>query len=145
MRVLIQRVLTARVEVEGKVCGEIGPGMLLFVGFGRDDTESLLPSAVKKIREMRLFSDANGKLNLSVEDTKGSLLAVSQFTLYANCSRGRRPDFTPAAPPDLAERLYDRFVEMLRETGIPVQTGIFAADMKVSLVNDGPVSFILDF
>ncbi|HNU53715.1 MAG TPA: D-aminoacyl-tRNA deacylase [Candidatus Syntrophosphaera sp.] len=145
MRVLIQRVLSARVEVEGKVCGEIGPGMLLFVGFGRDDTESLLPSAVKKIREMRLFSDANGKLNLSVEDTKGSLLAVSQFTLYANCSRGRRPDFTPAAPPDLAERLYDRFVEMLRETGIPVQTGIFAADMKVSLVNDGPVSFILDF
>ncbi len=145
MRVLIQRVLSARVEVEGKVCGEIGPGMLLFVGFGRDDTESLLPSAVKKIREMRLFSDANGKLNLSVEDTKGSLLAVSQFTLYANCSRGRRPDFTPAAPPDLAERLYDRFVEMLREIGIPVQTGIFAADMKVSLVNDGPVSFILDF
>ncbi|HOR03507.1 MAG TPA: D-aminoacyl-tRNA deacylase [Candidatus Syntrophosphaera sp.] len=145
MRVLIQRVLSARVEVEGKVCGEIGPGMLLFVGFGRDDTESLLPSAVKKIREMRMFSDANGKLNLSVEDTKGSLLAVSQFTLYANCSRGRRPDFTPAAPPDLAERLYDRFVEMLRETGIPVQTGIFAADMKVSLVNDGPVSFILDF
>ncbi len=145
MRVLIQRVLSARVEVEGRVCGEIGPGMLLFVGFGRDDTESLLPSAVKKIREMRLFSDANGKLNLSVEDTKGSLLAVSQFTLYANCSRGRRPDFTPAAPPDLAERLYDRFVEMLRETGIPVQTGIFAADMKVSLVNDGPVSFILDF
>ncbi|MDD3464450.1 MAG: D-aminoacyl-tRNA deacylase [Candidatus Cloacimonetes bacterium] len=145
MRVLIQRVLSARVEVEGKVCGEIGPGILLFVGFGRDDTESLLPSAVKKIREMRLFSDANGKLNLSVEDTKGSLLAVSQFTLYANCSRGRRPDFTPAAPPDLAERLYDRFVEMLRETGIPVQTGIFAADMKVSLVNDGPVSFILDF
>lgn len=103
MRVLIQRVLSARVEVEGKVCGEIGPGMLLFVGFGRDDTESLLPSAVKKIREMRLFSDANGKLNLSVEDTKGSLLAVSQFTLYANCSRGRRPDFTPAAPPDLAK------------------------------------------
>lgn len=145
MRVLIQRVLSARVEVEGKVCGEIGPGILLFVGFGRDDTESLLPSAVKKIREMRLFSDANGKLNLSVEDTKGSLLAVSQFTLYANCSRGRRPDFTPAAPPDLAERLYDRFVEMLREIGIPVQTGIFAADMKVSLVNDGPVSFILDF
>lgn len=145
MRVLIQRVLSARVEVEGKVCGEIGPGMLLFVGFGRDDTESLLPSAVKKIREMRMFSDANGKLNLSVEDTKGSLLAVSQFTLYANCSRGRRPDFTPAAQPDLAERLYDRFVEMLRETGIPVQTGIFAADMKVSLVNDGPVSFILDF
>lgn len=145
MRVLIQRVLSARVEVEGKVCGEIGPGMLLFVGFGRDDTESLLPSAVKKIRDMRMFSDANGKLNLSVEDTKGSLLAVSQFTLYANCSRGRRPDFTPAAPPDLAERLYDRFVEMLRETGIPVQTGIFAADMKVSLVNDGPVSFILDF
>lgn len=145
MRVLIQRVLSARVEVEGKVCGEIGPGMLLFVGFGRDDTESLLPSAVKKIREMRLFSDANGKLNLSVEDTKGSLLAVSQFTLYANCSRGRRPDFTPAAAPELAEKLYDAFVNTLRATGIPVQTGIFGADMKVSLVNDGPVSFILDF
>ncbi|MDD3143781.1 MAG: D-aminoacyl-tRNA deacylase [Candidatus Cloacimonetes bacterium] len=145
MRVLVQRVLSARVEVEGKVCGEIGPGLLLFVGFGRADTENLLPAAVKKIREMRLFSDAKGKLNLSVEDTQGALLAVSQFTLYANCSRGRRPDFTPAAAPELAEKLYDAFVNTLRATGIPVQTGIFGADMKVSLVNDGPVSFILDF
>lgn len=145
MRVLVQRVLSARVEVEGKSCGEIGPGMLIFVGFGRSDNESVLPAAVRKIAEMRLFSDAQGKLNLSVADTGGSLLVVSQFTLYANCSRGRRPDFTPAAAPAIAESLYNSFVEMLSETGIPLQTGIFGADMQVSLVNDGPVSFILDF
>lgn len=145
MRVLVQRVLSARVEVGTEVRGEIGPGLLLFVGFGRADTAELLPPAANKIRAMRLFSDDRGKLNLSVEETKGALLVVSQFTLCANCSRGRRPDFTPAAPPELAERLYDSFVELLRETGIPVQTGSFGADMKVSLVNAGPVSFILDF
>ncbi|MDD4223808.1 MAG: D-aminoacyl-tRNA deacylase [Candidatus Cloacimonetes bacterium] len=145
MRVLVQRVLSARVEVEGRICGEIGPGLLLFVGFGRSDTEELLPVAARKIREMRLFSDPNGNLNLDVGDVGGSLLVVSQFTLYANCGRGRRPDFTPAAPPQLAENLYVSFVKLLEETGIPAQTGIFGADMKVSLVNDGPVSFILDF
>ncbi|MCB5247360.1 MAG: D-tyrosyl-tRNA(Tyr) deacylase [Candidatus Cloacimonetes bacterium] len=145
MRVLVQRVLSARVEVEGRICGEIGPGLLLFVGFGRSDTEELLPVAARKIREMRLFSDPNGKLNLDIGDVGGSLLVVSQFTLYANCGRGRRPDFTPAAPPQLAENLYVSFVKLLEETGIPAQTGIFGADMKVSLVNDGPVSFILDF
>lgn len=145
MRVLVQRVLSARVEVEGRICGEIGPGLLLFVGFGRSDTEVLLPPAARKIREMRLFSDHNGKLNLDIGDVGGSLLVVSQFTLYANCGRGRRPDFTPAAPPQLAENLYTSFVKLLQETSIPVQTGIFGADMKVSLVNDGPVSFILDF
>ncbi len=145
MRVLIQRVLSARVEVAGEVCGKIDRGLLIFVGFGRSDGEELLPAAVRKICEMRLFSDANGKLNLSIGDIGGSLLVVSQFTLYANCSRGRRPDFTPAAPGELAQNLYDSFVKLLSETNIPVQTGIFGADMRVSLVNDGPVSFILDF
>ncbi len=145
MRVLVQRVLSARVEVEGRVHAEIGAGLLLFVGFGRSDTGRMLPVAARKICEMRLFSDGQGKLNLSIGDTGGSLLVVSQFTLQANCGRGRRPDFTPAAPPELAKQLYDDFVELLQQTGIPVQTGIFGADMKVALVNDGPVSFILDF
>ncbi|MBP7205325.1 MAG: D-tyrosyl-tRNA(Tyr) deacylase [Candidatus Cloacimonetes bacterium] len=145
MRVLVQRVLSARVEVEGEVRAEIGAGLLLFVGFGRSDTELLPPVAARKICAMRLFSDDRGKLNLSIGDTGGSLLVVSQFTLQANCGRGRRPDFTPAAPPELAHKLYDDFVELLKQHGIPVQTGIFGADMKVALVNDGPVSFILDF
>lgn len=145
MRLLVQRVLSARVEVEGEVRGEIGPGLLIFVGFGRSDTPALLPAAVRKISEMRLFSDERGKLNLSIQDLGASLLVVSQFTLYANCSRGRRPDFTPAAPPEVAEGLYNSFLDLLAETGIPLQTGSFGADMQVSLVNDGPVSFILDF
>lgn len=110
MRVLIQRVGSASVEVENRLVGSIGPGLLLFVGFGHSDSPDLLPQAVRKISEMRVFSDDNGKLNLSLRDIGGQALIVSQFTLYANCSRGRRPDFTPAADPAIAEQLYDRFV-----------------------------------
>mgnify|MGYP000888743729 FL=1 len=145
MRVLIQRVGSASVEVENRLVGSIGQGLLLFVGFGHADSPDLLPQAVRKISEMRVFSDANGKLNLSLRDIGGQALIVSQFTLYANCSRGRRPDFTPAADPVVAEQLYDRFVALFRETGIEVQTGIFGADMRVNLINDGPVTFILEF
>ena len=145
MRVLIQRVGSASVEVENRLVGSIGPGLLLFVGFGHSDSPDLLPQAVRKISEMRVFSDDNGKLNLSLRDIGGQALIVSQFTLYANCSRGRRPDFTPAADPAIAEQLYDRFVSLFRETGIEVQTGIFAADMRVNLINDGPVTFFLEF
>jgi D-tyrosyl-tRNA(Tyr) deacylase len=145
MRVLIQRVSSASVEVENRLVGSIGPGLLLFVGFGHSDSPDLLPQAVRKISEMRVFSDDNGKLNLSLRDIGGQALIVSQFTLYANCSRGRRPDFTPAADPAIAEQLYDRFVALFRETGITVQTGIFAADMRVNLINDGPVTFFLEF
>jgi D-tyrosyl-tRNA(Tyr) deacylase len=133
------------VEVENRLVGSIGPGLLLFVGFGHSDSPDLLPQAVRKISEMRVFSDDNGKLNLSLRDIGGQALIVSQFTLYANCSRGRRPDFTPAADPAIAEQLYDRFVALFRETGITVQTGIFAADMRVNLINDGPVTFFLEF
>lgn len=145
MRVLIQRVGSASVEVENRLVGSIGPGLLLFVGFGHSDSPDLLPQAVRKISEMRVFSDDNGKLNLSLRDIGGQALIVSQFTLYANCSRGRRPDFTPAADPVIAEQLYDSFVALFRETGIKVQTGIFAADMRVNLINDGPVTFFLEF
>ncbi|OQC09511.1 MAG: D-tyrosyl-tRNA(Tyr) deacylase [Candidatus Cloacimonetes bacterium ADurb.Bin088] len=145
MRVLIQRVGSASVEVENRLVGSIGSGLLLFVGFGHSDSPDLLPQAVRKISEMRVFSDDNGKLNLSLRDIGGQALIVSQFTLYANCSRGRRPDFTPAADPAIAEQLYDSFVALFRETGITVQTGIFAADMLVNLINDGPVTFFLEF
>lgn len=145
MRVLIQRVSSASVEVDGHRVGTIGRGLLLFVGFGRSDSPDILPSAVRKLLSMRVFSDAEGKLNLDVQDIGGSLLVVSQFTLYADCGRGRRPDFTPAAPPDLAESLYNDFLILLRESEIPVQSGIFAADMEVSLVNAGPVTFLLEF
>ena len=131
--------------MENRLVGSIGPGLLLFVGFGHSDSPDLLPQAVRKISEMRVFSDDNGKLNLSLRDIGGQALIVSQFTLYANCSRGRRPDFNPAADPAIAEQLYDRFVALFRETGIEVQTGIFAADMRVNLINDGPVTFFLEF
>lgn len=145
MRILIQRVLNAKVEVEGKICGQIGRGYLAFVGFGPQDTEAMLPLAAKKLTELRAFSDEQGRLNLSLRDVGGSLLLVSQFTLYASLARGRRPDFTPAAPPELAESLYDKFVEILSQTDIPLQTGIFGADMKVSLLNDGPVTLSMEF
>lgn len=145
MRVLVQRVDSASVAVGGEIVGRIGRGLLLFVGFGKGDTEARLPATTAKIAAMRVFSDAEGKLNLSLADIGGEALIVSQFTLCANCTRGRRPDFTPAAEPAVAQALYDQFVQGFRETGIPVQTGIFAADMSVGLVNDGPVTFILEF
>ena len=145
MRLSLQRVLHAKVEVEGKTVGQIGPGLLVLLGFTGTDTADLLPAAISKLTQLRIFADDHGKLNLSLMDTGGSLLLISQFTLYANCSRGRRPDFTQAAEPHKALELYNEFVRQCRETGLPVETGIFAADMQVSLLNDGPITINLEF
>jgi len=144
MRITLQRVKHAQVSVDGSVIGSIRQGLLLFVGFGRRDDASVLDVAIRKILELRIFYDPAGKLNLSLLDIGGSVLAISQFTLYANCSRGRRPDFTQAASPELARELYEDFVARLRRTGINTQTGIFAADMQVELLNDGPVTINLE-
>ena len=116
-----------------------------FVGFGKDDDAAKIPLAKKKVLELRIFHDENNKMNLSVKDIGGSLLLVPQFTLYADCRRGRRPDFTAAAPPVLAENLFNQFTESIKETGINVQTGVFGAHMEVALVNDGPVTIFMEF
>lgn len=145
MRVIMQRVLKASVSVEGEVVGAIGDGLLLFVGFGREDEVEVLDVAVDKILNLRIFSDENGKLNRSLLDEHYSILAISQFTLYANCTRGRRPDFTKAAQPDKAIHLFELFKTRLREKGVHTESGIFAADMRVELVNDGPVTISLEF
>ena len=144
MRAVIQRVKHASVEVEGEVVGKIGPGLLVLLGVGRDDTEEDARFMAGKIANMRIFSDAEGKFNLAVGDVGGSVLLVSQFTLYADTRRGRRPSFTDAALPDVAEGLVERCAALLREAAIPVEMGRFGAHMEVSLVNDGPVTIWLD-
>ncbi len=144
MRALVQRVLSAKVEVNGNCVGSIGPGLLVFLGVGTTDDSSSVHKVAKKILEMRIFEDSNGKMNLSLADLKAEILIVSQFTLYANCNRGRRPDFTQAAPPELANKLYLEMLDFFRKEGFVTEAGVFAADMKVSLVNDGPVTFFLE-
>lgn len=144
MRLLVQRVLFAEVSIEGKTFSSIGKGLLVFIGISQTDTEAQIPRLVKKLVDLRIFEDENGKMNLSLLDTGGEVLVVSQFTLYADCSRGRRPDFIKAAPPQQAESLYDVFVAEFVKTGLQVRTGKFAAYMQVSLVNDGPVTIQLD-
>lgn len=144
MKVVLQRVSGARVEVEGKTIGEIGAGLLLLVGVGHDDTEKDAAWMADKIAGLRIFEDEGGKMNLSVKETGGAILSVSQFTLFGDCRKGRRPNFMGAARPESATALYDRFNEMLREAGLQVETGVFGAMMDVSLTNDGPVTLILD-
>jgi D-tyrosyl-tRNA(Tyr) deacylase len=144
VKALLQRVSSAKVTVSSEIIGEIPAGWLVLLGVAKTDTEADIPKLVDKILGLRLFSDADGRFNLSIQDTKGAFLVVSQFTLYADCSRGRRPGFSDAAPPDEARRLYEKFVESLRASGLTVETGSFGADMKVSLVNDGPVTVMLD-
>lgn len=145
MRVVVQRVCNASVSIDGALRSRIGRGLLLLVGIGRDDTGSDLEWMARKVSGLRIFEDAAGKMNLSVRDAGSALLAVSQFTLYADASRGNRPGFTNAALPDKALGLFDRFVGLLRdESGLPVETGLFGADMQVSLVNDGPVTILLE-
>ena len=144
MRLVIQRVNSASVEVSGDLSGSIDQGLLVFTGFGDEDSPSVIPVMLKKLIELRIFSDAEGKINLCLKDVQGSILVVSQFTLYANCSRGRRPDFTHAAPPQLARQLYDLFLGELGQTGFKIQSGIFGAHMKVEASNDGPFTIILD-
>ena len=144
MRAVIQRVSSARVEVNGEVTGSIGRGLLVLLGVGRGDSEKQAAWLAEKIGGLRIFEDDAGKMNLSMQDVGGSALVVSQFTLLGDCRRGRRPSFTEAAPPDEADRLYQEFVARLRALGIPVATGVFQAHMDVHLVNDGPVTILLD-
>ena len=144
MRILIQRVKKAEVLIEQQVVAHINKGLLLLVGFGKEDNATKIPLATKKVLELRIFSDENNKMNLSLKDIDGGLLLVPQFTLYADCNHGRRPDFTAAAPPIQAENLFKLFIESIQESGTKVQTGIFGAHMEVSLINDGPVTIYMD-
>jgi D-tyrosyl-tRNA(Tyr) deacylase len=144
MRVLLQRVSRAEVRVGGRVTGAIGRGFLLLVGLTHADTEAQLAWMADKVTGLRLFGDADGKMNLGLDDVGGALLVVSQFTLYGDAQKGRRPSFIDAARPELAVPLYERFVAMLRERGARVETGEFGAMMDVELVNDGPVTLWLE-
>jgi len=144
MRIVLQRVAEARVRIDGRVVGESGPGLLLLVGFTEADTEETVAWIVDKVLNLRVFADEEGRMNRSVVETGGDLLVVSQFTLYGDARKGRRPSYIEAARPDVAIPLYERFVEMLRESGRPVGTGEFGAMMQVELINDGPVTLILD-
>ena len=144
MKIVIQRVEHADVKVDGRVCGEIGKGYLVLLGIGQEDTEAQCERLCTKMINLRIFSDENGKTNLSLKDVGGELLIISQFTLYADCRKGNRPNFLMAKAPDEAERLYGYFTELCRREIPVVQTGIFGADMKVSLVNDGPFTIVLE-
>jgi D-tyrosyl-tRNA(Tyr) deacylase len=144
MRAVVQRVTYAKVEVEGSVTGEIAGGLLVLLGVARGDTPAEADFLAAKITQLRIFSDEAGKMNRSLIETGGSLLAVSQFTLYGDCRKGRRPSFDAAAPPDLARALYERFVAAVRAAGVPVETGVFQAMMAVTLTNDGPVTLIVE-
>jgi D-tyrosyl-tRNA(Tyr) deacylase len=144
MRAVIQRVKSAQVCVDGRVTGRIGEGLLVLLGVGKGDGEEDLSFLISKIPELRIFEDASGKFNLSLKEIDGEILIVSQFTLYGDCRKGRRPSFTEAEEPAIAMNLYEQFVSKLRQQGIPVQTGEFQAKMEVHLINDGPVTLLLD-
>jgi len=144
IRAVVQRVKRARVTVEGQEVGAIGPGLLVFIGVGQGDDDHDVAYLADKVANLRIFADNQGKMNLSVRDVGGEVLAVSQFTLYGDCRKGRRPSFTAAAPPELARELYRQFVVALEDYGIKVATGHFQAEMLVALENDGPVTMLLD-
>jgi D-tyrosyl-tRNA(Tyr) deacylase len=144
MRALLQRVTEARVIVDQAVTGEIGRGLLVFLGVSKLDTEADAEFVAQKVLTLRIFEDENGKMNRSILDTGGGLLVVSQFTLYGDCRKGRRPSFDDAAPAEQARALYEHFVAVARRSPLRVETGIFQADMAVSLINDGPVTLIVE-
>ena len=144
MKLVIQRVKNAKVDVDGKTVGSIEKGFLVLLGVTHTDTKETADYLVKKLCKLRVFEDENGKMNLNIKDVGGQLLIVSQFTLYADCSGGNRPSFVNAAKPELANELYEYFCEKCKEEQIEVQKGIFGANMKVSLLNDGPVTIILE-
>ena len=144
MRIVLQRVSHASVTVEEKVIGQIQRGFLLLVGVTHDDAIEDMEYLVRKIVQMRIFEDEEGKLNRSIQDIGGEILSVSQFTLYADTKKGNRPSFSKAAPGDVAIEMFEQFNGLLRDTGVPVETGQFGADMKVELLNDGPVTILLD-
>ncbi len=144
MRAVLQRVKESKVEVEGKVLGHIGQGLLIFLAVANEDTEEDAKYLVEKIVHLRVFDDEKGRMNISSLEKKSAFLVVSQFTLLADCRKGRRPSFDKAAAPNKAESLYDNFVMRLKEYHLPVETGEFRAMMNVHLINDGPVTFIVD-
>lgn len=144
MRIVLQRVKYASVKVDGELCGKTDGGYMLLFGAGHGDTEEICRKLADKTANLRIFSDENDKINLSLADVGGTILVVPQFTLYADCRKGNRPNFIQAATPDEANRLYEYFVEYLRSKGFHVETGSFGADMKVELLNDGPFTLILD-
>lgn len=144
MKAVLQRVTHASVKVDGKITGQIGCGLLVFLGVGENDSEDDVNRIAAKISRLRIFSDENDKINLSVNDINGNLLIVSQFTLYADCRKGNRPNFTMAAKPEHAERLYQLFIDECKKYIPTVESGIFGADMKVELLNDGPFTVILE-
>ncbi len=144
MKLVIQRVSTAKVEVDGKIVGSIEKGFLVLIGVTHDDTKENADYLANKLCNLRVFRDENDKMNLGLKDINGELLLISQFTLYADCAKGNRPSFVNAAKPEFANELYEYFCEKCRQNGINVQKGIFGADMKVSLLNDGPVTIIIE-
>jgi D-tyrosyl-tRNA(Tyr) deacylase len=144
MRAVIQRVKSAQVCVDGRVSGKIGKGLLVLLGVGKGDGESDLSFLTSKIPDLRIFEDDSGKFNLSLKEIDGEMLVVSQFTLFGDCRKGRRPSFTEAEEPSTAKHLYEQFILKLRERGVSVQTGEFQAKMEVHLINDGPVTLLLD-
>lgn len=144
MRAVLQRVSSASVTVESEVIGQIDSGLMVLLGVEQGDTPEDARALAEKTASLRIFEDAEGKMNLSVQDIGGAVLAISQFTLLADCRKGRRPGFSQAALPELAEPLYETYVEHLRKFGLKVETGKFQAEMKVALVNDGPVTMLLD-
>lgn len=144
MRLVIQKVSSSNVKINNEVVGNIDKGFMVLVGITDSDNKMIVDKMVDKLINLRIFEDENDKLNLSLLDVKGSILSISQFTLYANCKKGRRPSFIEAAKPDISKPLYEYFNQQLKEKGVMVETGVFGAMMEVSLVNDGPVTIILD-
>lgn len=144
MKLVVQRVKKAQVDIDGKTVGKIDNGFMVLIGITHDDTKEIADYLIKKLINLRVFEDENGKMNLSLKDVDGSLLLISQFTLYANCSSGNRPSFTNAARPDFANQLYEYVIDECKKQIKNVQTGIFGKEMEVSLVNDGPVTIILE-
>lgn len=144
MRVVVQKVKYASCKVDAQITGAIKEGLLLFVGFKEDDTQDILKKMIHKILNLRIFIDENDKMNLSLLQVGGDILSISQFTLYANCKKGNRPSFIEAAKPVVSKPLYDEFNALLEEQGIHVEKGIFGADMKIELLNDGPITICLD-
>ena len=144
MRAVIQRVKSASVTVDSELVSEIGAGLLIFLGIAHDDTETELEYITNKVANLRIFEDADGKMNCSLLDTGGSALVVSQFTLYGDCRKGRRPSFIGAARPEVANELYEKFIDALAQLNVPTQGGTFQAMMDVQLINDGPVTILLD-
>ena len=144
MRLLVQRVLESNVKVDGKIVGQINKGYMVLLGVCDSDNEEIADYLVKKLINLRVFEDENGKMNLNINQVNGELLIISQFTLYANTKDGNRPSFIEAAKPEKAEKIYEYFLEQCRKEGIKTEAGIFGADMKVSLINDGPVTIMLE-